>query len=126
MDRAIQANASNAELQRTRNDLERYMEGMWHYQAQEWQAAVDVFLLVFEKNPEFRDTPALLADCYDRLGDEALDHQDWFEAEKQYAACLTYEADNQSCLDGSQLRSGHHHAAHAHRGQPDDAHVQRL
>jgi tetratricopeptide (TPR) repeat protein len=101
LNRAIQANASNAELQRTRNDLDRYMQGMSLYQAQDWQGAIDVFLLVYAKNPEFRDTPALLADCYDQLGKKALGHQDWFEAEKLYANCLVYEPGNQACLDGS-------------------------
>jgi len=101
LDRAIKANASNGDLQRTRNDLERYREGLSHYQTQQWQAAIDVLSAVHSRNPEFRDTPSLLADSHDRLGDLSLEQQDWFEAEKQYAACLSYDADNQDCLDGA-------------------------
>jgi tetratricopeptide (TPR) repeat protein len=101
LDRAIKANASNADLQRTRNDLERYREGLAYYQGQQWQAAIDVLDVVHGRNPEFRDTPSLLADSHDRLGDLALEQQDWFEAEKQYAACLTFDANKQECLDGA-------------------------
>jgi tetratricopeptide (TPR) repeat protein len=79
-DSAIRLNAWSEELQQTRRELKMYLDGLKAYWAKDWQGAVENLRKVYEVNPQFRDTRAMLGKSWYGLGIKYQDDEVWDEA----------------------------------------------
>lgn len=70
LDTAVRLDAGSEHLQATRLALERYRDGLAAYRAQDWDGAISILRIVYEKTPYFRDTQEMLAEAYFRRGQE--------------------------------------------------------
>lgn len=80
LDQAIRLHADLAELQEIMRELKLYRAGLDAYQLKDWPHAVENLSLVYELNPNFRDTQTMLGQSLYQRGIERQDAEVWDEA----------------------------------------------
>jgi len=80
LDAAIRLHADLAELQQIMRELKLYLAGLDAYRLKDWPRAVENLSLVYDLNPNFRDTRTMLGQAYYQRGIERQDAEVWDEA----------------------------------------------
>ena len=88
LDRAIRLHAANNDLQDLRQELKLYMAGVEAYWAHDWQRATEQLKLVYDLDPDFRDTRDMLGQAYYRLGVWYQEEERWDEAANAFKEAL--------------------------------------
>ena len=88
-DRAIRLDASNEELQEARHQLEMYLGGLEAYYAQEPEQVIESLGPLYEKNPNYRDTTAMLGQAHYEVGISEQDEGKWESARDHYRTALS-------------------------------------
>ncbi|MGI5915647.1 MAG: tetratricopeptide repeat protein [Anaerolineae bacterium] len=99
-DMAVRLNAGSQKLQQVRRELHTYMKGLEAYWEKDWPKAVEQLQLIYESDPDFRDTQMMLAQAYLQWGISYQDARVWDDAKKSYEMALEISPD----LDEAQSR----------------------
>jgi len=88
LDQAIRLDASIEGLPEARRQLKMYLGGLEAYWVQDWPKALENLQLVYDLNPDFRDTRAMLAQAYYQVAVELQQEEIWEEARDAFQQSL--------------------------------------
>jgi len=80
LDQAVRLDASIQGLPEARSQLRMYLDGLDAYWLQDWPQALEYLQLVYDLNPDFRDTRVMLGQAYYEVAVELQQEEVWEDA----------------------------------------------
>jgi tetratricopeptide (TPR) repeat protein len=87
-DRALTLSPGDVAIREQKRLAALYITGIGYWKAN-WQGAIDSFTVLYQQNPNYKDTRQRLHDAYVALGDQLFVGRKWCSARDRYETALT-------------------------------------